>query len=167
MMLSIMLLLMMMIIFPFMKHPLSMGLILILQTLITTLISGIMYNNSFMLSYILLITMLSGALVLFIYMASVASNEKFKTSSTMLMFIIMWMLITLTLTMVNDEVLMNMVSKDNMNYYTMYDQAISMSNLFNTQSMFLTIMMVLYLLYTMISVTYIVNVFEGPMRKKS
>nr|YP_009472918.1 NADH dehydrogenase subunit 6 [Nabicula flavomarginata]AST10135.1 NADH dehydrogenase subunit 6 [Nabicula flavomarginata] len=166
-MFTIMLLLMMMVIFPFMKHPLSMGLVLMLQTLTTTLISGMMNNNSFMLSYILLITMLSGALVLFIYMASIASNEKFKTSSSMLMFIMGWLIMSIMVTLFNDEVLMNMPNKYNYLPLINYDQAMSMSNLFNSQSMMMTIMMVLYLLYTMISVTYIVNVYEGPMRKKS
>nr|YP_007025096.1 NADH dehydrogenase subunit 6 [Nabis apicalis]AEI53339.1 NADH dehydrogenase subunit 6 [Nabis apicalis] len=167
MLMIILLMMLMSVLFPFMKHPLSMGLILILQTLTITLVSGMLNDNSFMLSYMLLITMLSGALVLFIYMASVASNEKFKTSSSMLMFIMAWMLMSTVMIIYNDDVLMNMVNKNNMNYNLCYNQIMALSNMFNNQSMMLTIAMVLYLLYTMISVTYITNVFEGPVRKKS
>nr|AWN56260.1 NADH dehydrogenase subunit 6 [Euschistus heros] len=76
MMLSVMVLLSMMMMW--MNHPLSMGLILILQTIMIAMIAGFM-AKSFFFSYIITIIMLSGALVLFIYMASVASNEKFNS----------------------------------------------------------------------------------------
>lgn len=100
-------------------------------------------------------------------MARVASNEKFETSRTIIIFIIIWILATLIVTILNDEVLINIVSKDNTNWYITYDQTMSIRNLFNIQSILLTVIIVLYLLYTIISVTYIVNVFEGPIRKKS
>lgn len=100
-------------------------------------------------------------------MARVASNEKFETSRTIIIFIIIWILATLIVTILNDEVLINIVNKDNTNWYITYDQTMSIRNLFNIQSILLTVIIVLYLLYTIISVTYIVNVFEGPIRKKS
>lgn len=61
------------------NHPLSIGLILILQTLITAILIGYIIN-SFLFSYIIIIIILRGALVLFIYIARIASNEKFNLS---------------------------------------------------------------------------------------
>nr|AEH21223.1 NADH dehydrogenase subunit 6 [Himacerus apterus] len=166
----IMMMIMMMIsmLFPLMKHPLSMGFLLIIQTMMTALITGIMYNNSFFMSYILFITMMSGALVLFIYMASVASNEKFKSSMTMLIFVMMWMLLIIIIMYNNDdEIIINMNQYNTSQLFMNYNQSIIMNKMFNTQFMMITIMLVIYLLFTMISVTFMVNVFEGPMRKKS
>nr|AEH21236.1 NADH dehydrogenase subunit 6 [Himacerus nodipes] len=153
--------------FPLMKHPLSMGFLLIMQTIMTALISGIIYNNSFIFSYILFITMMSGALVLFIYMASVASNEKFKTSVMIMLLLLLWLLLTIVMVYYNDEIIMNMSQYTYKQMLTDYNQSMVMLKLFNTQSMMITMLLVLYLLFTMISVTYMVNVFEGPMRKKS
>nr|YP_010535282.1 NADH dehydrogenase subunit 6 [Megacopta distanti]UYA97756.1 NADH dehydrogenase subunit 6 [Megacopta distanti]UYA97769.1 NADH dehydrogenase subunit 6 [Megacopta distanti] len=139
----------------FMKHPLSMGFLLIMQTLIVAMITG-MIMKSFLLSYIIMIIMLSGALVLFIYMASVASNEKFQTSMKMFMMFMMTSMISYLLT--------NKVSLI-MNYNSLMEMK-SLSKLFNNLSMYMTIMMMLYLLFTMIVVSSIANTNEGPLRMK-
>nr|YP_007025109.1 NADH dehydrogenase subunit 6 [Gorpis annulatus]AEI53352.1 NADH dehydrogenase subunit 6 [Gorpis annulatus] len=152
---------------PLMKHPLSMGFLLILQTVLVAMITGLINNNMFMMSYILFIIMLSGALVLFIYMASVASNEKFKTSIKMLFMIMSVFIFMLLIYYKNDEVLMNSHSYNFYNPMIEYNQNMLLNSLYNNQAMYLTMMAVLYLLFTMISVTYIVNIFDGPMRKMS
>nr|YP_010535230.1 NADH dehydrogenase subunit 6 [Megacopta bituminata]UYA97652.1 NADH dehydrogenase subunit 6 [Megacopta bituminata] len=139
----------------FMKHPLSMGFLLIMQTLIVAMITG-MIMKSFLLSYIIMIIMLSGALVLFIYMASVASNEKFQTSMKMfMMFMLTWMI---------SYLLTNKVSLI-MNYSNLIEMK-SLSKLFNNLSMYMTIMMMLYLLFTMVTVSSIASNNEGPLRMK-
>nr|AVJ52571.1 NADH dehydrogenase subunit 6 [Diolcus irroratus] len=142
------------------KHPLSMGMILVLQTMIIAMTSGIMLNNFFF-SYIIVIIMLSGALVLFIYMASVASNEKFKTSLTMMItFMIMfttsmWLISYFT----GQE---EFPGNSNMNY-----SVITLMKLFNTLSAYLTLTMIFYLLMTMIITSYIAGNSEGPLRMKT
>nr|YP_009485731.1 NADH dehydrogenase subunit 6 [Scipinia horrida]AVZ00867.1 NADH dehydrogenase subunit 6 [Scipinia horrida] len=148
--------------FIFLKHPLSMGFALILQTITISMITGQLINN-FWFSYILLITMLSGALVLFIYMASIASNEKFHTSIKMMMLLTL-MLITMYLYMDNKLIktapMMETISLNN-------NQMISLTMLFNMNNMMITILIVSYLFLTMIAISYIVNVFEGPLRMKN
>nr|YP_010535243.1 NADH dehydrogenase subunit 6 [Megacopta caliginosa]UYA97678.1 NADH dehydrogenase subunit 6 [Megacopta caliginosa]UYA97691.1 NADH dehydrogenase subunit 6 [Megacopta caliginosa] len=139
----------------FMKHPLSMGFLLILQTLIVAMITG-MLMKSFLLSYIIMIIMLSGALVLFIYMASVASNEKFQTSMKMFMMLMLTMLISYTMT--------SQISW--MSSYSELMETKSLSKLFNNTSMYMTIMMMLYLLFTMIVASNIASIHEGPLRMK-
>nr|YP_007025083.1 NADH dehydrogenase subunit 6 [Gorpis humeralis]AEH21210.1 NADH dehydrogenase subunit 6 [Gorpis humeralis] len=167
-MLILLIMLCLMFMFPLMKHPLSMGFLLILQTIMISLITGMMYNNLFMLSYILFITMLSGALVLFIYMASVASNNKFNTSGVMLFMVLSVLsLMLMSFVLMNDEVIMNSMTLKMSQTFLKYNQTMTLIPLFNSQYMMITLLLVLYLLFTMISVTYIVNSFEGPVRKKS
>nr|QZI85974.1 NADH dehydrogenase subunit 6 [Rhynocoris fuscipes] len=161
----IMMSIMISIIFIVMKHPLSMGLMLILQTISISLITGMMINN-FWFSYILLITMLSGALVLFIYMASVASNEKFKSSIKITAFIIMSMTSFMIMSLISEESTLNkydMMKKISLEN----EQIISLIKMFNLHNMMVTIMVISYLFMTMIVISYIVDVFEGPLRTKN
>nr|YP_004734461.1 NADH dehydrogenase subunit 6 [Agriosphodrus dohrni]ADF65641.1 NADH dehydrogenase subunit 6 [Agriosphodrus dohrni] len=152
------------ILFLAMKHPLSMGFMLIIQTIMISIITGMLINN-FWFSYILLITMLSGALVLFIYMASVASNEKFFSSIKIMMFstfmILMYMITSFIMEM-NEESWMSVKNESLMN-----DQMLSLLKLFNLHNLTVTIMIISYLFITMIVISYIVNVFEGPLRAKN
>nr|AND96626.1 NADH deshydrogenase subunit 6 [Euoniticellus intermedius] len=78
-----------------MKHPLSMGLMLLIQTINLALYMGY-YNVTYWFSYILFLIMIGGMLILFIYMTSVASNEKFYPSMKLfiitLMITMVWMI---------------------------------------------------------------------------
>nr|YP_009485627.1 NADH dehydrogenase subunit 6 [Inara alboguttata]AVZ00763.1 NADH dehydrogenase subunit 6 [Inara alboguttata] len=151
--------------FPLLKHPLSMGLILIIQTLLIAMMTGLM-TNSFWLSYILLITMLSGALVLFMYMASIASNEKFESSTKLALFMLM-MFLTATMYMLVDQMDKKSIWSTNMSTMISNDQIMSLTKLFNENIMYVTLTMICYLFLTMIIVSYIVEVSEGPLRLKS
>nr|QZI85961.1 NADH dehydrogenase subunit 6 [Sycanus falleni] len=149
--------------FLFLKHPLSMGFLLIIQTIMVSLISGLLINN-FWFSYILLITMLSGALVLFIYMASVASNEKFYTSIKMISFISISMILTTIWTFLSEkELSWTLLESSSLSN----NQILSLMKLFNLHNTMITIMIISYLFITMIVISYIVNVFEGPLRTKN
>nr|UPL65724.1 NADH dehydrogenase subunit 6 [Enoplops sibiricus] len=145
--------------FMWMKHPISMGLTIILQTLMVSMMTGLMLG-SFWFSYIIMIMMLSGMLVLFIYMASVASNEKFHMSIKLIVISITMMIMSSYMQIYmdnNDDQLLNINTTLSMEY-------MSLNNLFNCKFKLLTIMLVLYLLLTMITVSQIVNISEGPLR---
>nr|AVJ52591.1 NADH dehydrogenase subunit 6 [Psacasta exanthematica] len=146
--------------FLWLGHPLSMGFILVLQTMIIAIISGMMLNNFFF-SYIIMIIMLSGALVLFIYMASVASNEKFKTPVFMMITFMFTFMTSMWITSKLTE-MQEYPSNDNMSY-----GMITLIKLFNTTSAYLTVAMILYLLLTMIIVSFIASSKEGPLRMKT
>nr|AVJ52599.1 NADH dehydrogenase subunit 6 [Tectocoris diophthalmus] len=141
-----------------MKHPLSMGSILVAQTLIIALSSGMMLNNFFF-SYIIMIIMLSGALVLFTYMASVASNEKFKTSISVMI-----------LPMITFPASMYFITftemYEYMNNCNIINSTINLIKMFNMMSAYMTIMVIIYLLITMIIVSFIASSKEGPLRMK-
>nr|AVJ52577.1 NADH dehydrogenase subunit 6 [Homaemus proteus] len=148
------------IMFLWLNHPLSMGFILILQTMMIALAAGMMLSNFFF-SYIIVIIMLSGALVLFIYMASVASNEKFKTPITMMiLFVMMFGISTLS---INKLIMVNEPPFNNNMSYSM----VTLTKLFNSMSAYLTVMMIFYLLLTMIIVSFIASSSEGPLRMKT
>nr|YP_009643373.1 NADH dehydrogenase subunit 6 [Adrisa magna]AMR75004.1 NADH dehydrogenase subunit 6 [Adrisa magna] len=145
--------------FLWLKHPLSMGLILICQTFIVAMLTGMMLS-SFLFSYIIVIIMLSGALVLFIYMASVASNEKFQTP---IKLIILYMLINTIMPFLMDK---SDHLEHKMNLVNMKPEILSLMQLFNSTSAYITMMMILYLLLTMIIVSNIASVKGGPLRMK-
>lgn len=64
------------VIFVNLRHPVGLGLTLILHTLLISCVTGLV-GGTFWFSYILFLVFLGGVLVLFIYMTSLASNEKF------------------------------------------------------------------------------------------
>nr|YP_011031452.1 NADH dehydrogenase subunit 6 [Eocanthecona concinna]WRB04602.1 NADH dehydrogenase subunit 6 [Eocanthecona concinna] len=144
-------------IFMSLNHPLSMGLTLIVQTLIIAMIIGYMMK-SFFFSYIIIIMMLSGALVLFIYMASVASNEKFNSPINTMVISISFMLI-----------MYMFMSYYNIKYFydnMIYNDALTLIKIFNMITAQLTLIMIIYLLYTMIVVSNVAKINEGPLRMK-
>nr|YP_004935642.1 NADH dehydrogenase subunit 6 [Alloeorhynchus bakeri]ADI75229.1 NADH dehydrogenase subunit 6 [Alloeorhynchus bakeri] len=151
---------------PLLKHPLSMGLIIILQTLITAMITGQMINM-FWFSYILMLTMTSGMLVLFIYMASMASNEKFKSMKMSVLSLILMLLPFMIMINYKEFFMINLFNNKYMTLYLNYEQSMIVTSLFNKQALMITIMLVMYLFYSLISVSWIVNVFEGPLRSKN
>nr|URX53951.1 NADH dehydrogenase subunit 6 [Cryptotermes sp. 5 AB-2022a] len=143
-----------------MNHPLAMGMMLLMQTMIMCLISGIMHQ-SFWFQYILFMVFIGGMLVLFIYVASLASNEMFSMSAKMVLMAV-WMM-TMS-TMINTQV--NHDSSDSTTYNTTSNETILMtSKLYNQPSGVLTILAALYLLMTLIVVVKITNVSKGPLRQ--
>nr|URX53095.1 NADH dehydrogenase subunit 6 [Cryptotermes austrinus] len=145
-----------------MNHPLAMGMMLLMQTTMMCLISGLMHQ-SFWFQYILFMVFIGGMLVLFIYVASLASNEMFSLSTKMMTAsmgaMIMSMMIKNWTT--ND-------SSDSMPHNTTSNEITLMtSKLYNQPSGILTILMALYLLMTLIVVVKITNVSSGPLRQSS
>nr|QLI42479.1 NADH dehydrogenase subunit 6 [Trogoderma granarium] len=152
--------------FMMLTHPLSMGTILLMETLIITLTSGLM-NNSFWYSYIMFLIMIGGMMVLFIYMTSVASNEKFKFS---IKISLMWLLMPLT-------TLATICLNINSSFPTWNQESLpmdfitqtnkSMSKFINYPTNMLMYMIIIYLLMTMIAVVKMTNSKYGALRQKT
>nr|YP_009350413.1 NADH dehydrogenase subunit 6 [Nasutitermes lujae]AQP26998.1 NADH dehydrogenase subunit 6 [Nasutitermes lujae] len=145
-----------------MKHPMAMGLMLLMQTIMVCLISGTMYS-SFWFSYILFMIMIGGMLVLFMYMTSLASNEMFSPSNKMLMAssIILPILMYTMPTPTNNK---------EMNVHdTMMENEITTTTtvMYNQMMGTMTTMLVIYMLLTLIVVVNIINVSKGPLRHTS
>nr|YP_009353181.1 NADH dehydrogenase subunit 6 [Rhombodera brachynota]AOY36161.1 NADH dehydrogenase subunit 6 [Rhombodera brachynota]AVE15593.1 NADH dehydrogenase subunit 6 [Rhombodera brachynota] len=152
------------IIFLFLNHPLSMGLILFLQTISMCLISGFM-SLSFWFSYVLLLIYLGGMLVLFMYVTSLASNEMFFYSNKILFTIAFLPLFFLYIYYIHPSYPSNMYENmensltlsliPNNFLLKMYNQPINM----------MTILIASYLFLTLIAVVKIINIYKGPLRQ--
>nr|YP_009446049.1 NADH dehydrogenase subunit 6 [Triuncina daii]ARA91020.1 NADH dehydrogenase subunit 6 [Triuncina daii] len=164
------LLIMMTSIMYFMNHPLSMGMMILIQTLITCLITGMMIKT-YWFSYILFLVFLGGLLVLFIYVSSVASNELFYFNifSKLMNFILFFLLIILMMFMMkfkwNNLIEYNLEMN---NFFNMLffnnENKINMNKLYNNQTSLLTIMLIIYLFINLVAVVKITNIFYGPLR---
>nr|WEP24859.1 NADH dehydrogenase subunit 6 [Idiocerus sp.] len=154
------LMIMMISMLPIMKTPMSMGMILMFQTIMMTLLMNKMMVTSW-LTMITFLMMIGGLLILFIYMSSLASNEKFKINMKVLIIMMLMMIISEELT---QDMQINEV-QDIMN--TMSVEQLSLNKLYNKKSLMITLIMVLYLLLTMIAVTKLVKHYEGPLRSKN
>nr|YP_009947917.1 NADH dehydrogenase subunit 6 [Coenomyia ferruginea]QOI08133.1 NADH dehydrogenase subunit 6 [Coenomyia ferruginea]UDF83766.1 NADH dehydrogenase subunit 6 [Coenomyia ferruginea] len=156
-------------IFMQMNHPLAMGLMLLIQTLLICMITGMM-TKTFWFSYILFLIFLGGMLVLFIYVTSLASNEMFSISMklTFICLIIFSLLMMINLIM-DKSILMNymnnyeMMSVSYMESY-MNENTTSLNKLYNYPTNMITILLVNYLLLTLIIIVKITNIFFGPLR---
>nr|QKY63855.1 NADH dehydrogenase subunit 6 [Triatoma phyllosoma] len=148
------------------KHPLSMGLTLIIQTMTVAMMTGLMINM-FWFSYILVISMLSGMLVLFIYMASVASNEKFHTTWSMTLYILPLTISSVIFFFLVEQLETKSMCSTMKKHTLGAEQLISLNKLFNLNNMSITMLLVSYLFLTMIAVSYVANTYEGPLRTKN
>nr|YP_010022664.1 NADH dehydrogenase subunit 6 [Sarcophaga anchoriformis]QOP39512.1 NADH dehydrogenase subunit 6 [Sarcophaga anchoriformis] len=151
-----------------MKHPLAMGLTLLIQTTLICLTSGLM-TKTFWFSYILFLVFLGGMLVLFIYVTSLASNEMFTFSIKLMMTTIIMFLLSISILIFMDKNILtqysNMEIKSifDMNSYIM-ENSMSLMKLYNYPTNLLTIMLMNYLLITLIAVVKITKLFKGPLR---
>nr|WKU84219.1 NADH dehydrogenase subunit 6 [Senaspis dibapha] len=152
-----------------MNHPLTMGLMLLTQTILVCCITGLM-AKSFWFSYILFLIFIGGMLVLFIYMTSLASNEMFSLSMKMLSISIITLMILMITMFFMDKMLLTynlmnneMNSISNLNSY-ISENSINLIKLYNYPSNLITILLVNYLLITMIASIKITKLFYGPIR---
>nr|AXS65558.1 NADH dehydrogenase subunit 6 [Curculionoidea sp. 23 KM-2017] len=142
-------------IFIFLSHPLSISIILFLQTILISLITGKL-NNNFWFSYILFLILIGGLMILFIYMTSIASNEKFQFSLNSLflpsaIFIIMIMMSNLNFhNILNFESLMSITS---------------INKSMNSNMMISFNLIIIYLLISLIAVTNLTKTHSGPLRQ--
>nr|YP_010852987.1 NADH dehydrogenase subunit 6 [Tagiades japetus]WGM81166.1 NADH dehydrogenase subunit 6 [Tagiades japetus] len=154
----------------FLKHPLSMGLMILTQTLMICLISGL-YIYTYWFSYILFLTFSGGLLVLFIYVSSIASNEMFNFKLSNLLYILfIFLLLIINLFLLNMNwinVVFDSFELNNLSNYLIFinnNSNINLTKLYNEQTYFLMILMIIYLFITLVAVVSITNIFFGPLR---
>nr|YP_010725889.1 NADH dehydrogenase subunit 6 [Nihonogomphus lieftincki]WDY83491.1 NADH dehydrogenase subunit 6 [Nihonogomphus lieftincki] len=155
------------ILFTKMNHPMNMGILLLIQTLMTCMLTGLMSQTPWF-SYILFLVFLGGMLVLFIYMTSIASNEIFQKSnylliiigSTVIMFI-MFILMLIDPMMISIN---NTAEAMNMTFMFKNNESMMLSNLYNMPNAMITLFMVMYLFLTLIVIVFITKSHQGPLR---
>nr|APX39658.1 NADH dehydrogenase subunit 6 [Longitarsus parvulus] len=147
------------------KHPLTCGLILLIQTILTALMTGMMSLN-FWYSYILFLIMIGGMLILFIYMTSIASNEKFKFNKKFLYIYFLFLMI-MTLLFLMDPFYTNFLNMIDLNYFPMnLKNQFSMMKYLNYPNYFIMMMMMIYLFITLIAIVKITKFNYGALRQK-
>nr|WJW73564.1 NADH dehydrogenase subunit 6 [Chamaesphegina sp.] len=152
-----------------MNHPLSMGMILLIQTVLICCISGLM-TKSFWFSYILFLIFIGGMLVLFIYVTSLASNEMFSLSMKMILTMIIYLFLSMIIIFFMDKMIfmfnsMNneMISINNLNSY-ISENSLNLNKLYNYPNNMINILLINYLLLTLIATVKITKLFYGPLR---
>nr|AXS65868.1 NADH dehydrogenase subunit 6 [Tenebrionoidea sp. 10 KM-2017] len=149
------------IIFLFLKHPMSMGSVLLMQTILVSLIMGNLSFNYYY-SYILFIIMVGGLMILFLYMTSIASNEPF--SKNFLLLIPFSLLLFQFMTnknlfnfFINNEEMLKMENFKEFNYI--------LSKFINLPSSLIMLFLFIYLFLTLIAIVKITSLKNGPLRQ--
>nr|AMP43817.1 NADH dehydrogenase subunit 6 [Suragina sp. KW-2016] len=149
-----------------MNHPLAMGLMLLIQTILICLISGL-FSKTFWFSYILFLVFLGGMLVLFIYVTSLASNEMFSLSMKMTSInMILMITIIISAIFIDKTYLMSMMNNEMFNFSLTLnpENTLNLNKLYNYPTNIITLILINYLLLTLIAVVKITNIFYGPLR---
>nr|ALO77421.1 NADH deshydrogenase subunit 6 [Passalidae sp. GENSP01] len=150
-----------MMIAPLMTHPLSLSMNLFMLMMNTSIILLLFLMNSWF-SYIMCLIMISGLMVLIIYMTSMASNEKFNFN---MKFSLLMLIITILI--LNNNNYFNMT-----NILSLCQESLSetlnfnliISKYLNYPSNLLMFMTMIYLFVTMISSVKITEFKKGPLR---
>nr|YP_010227797.1 NADH dehydrogenase subunit 6 [Cryptocercus sanchaensis]UDD86557.1 NADH dehydrogenase subunit 6 [Cryptocercus sanchaensis] len=146
-----------------MNHPLAMGLMLLMQTILVCLMSGLL-SQSFWFAYIMFLIFIGGMLVLFIYVTSLASNEML-TLSTKMMIMSMMSMMLIMLMMKNWMKIYNSETMTNEKLNLNNENQTQLNKLYNKPNGKMTIMLASYLFLALITVVKITNITKGPLRQ--
>lgn len=153
----------------FLIHPLSIGMLILTQTLLICLLSGIIIKT-YWFSYILFLTFLGGLLVLFIYVSSIASNEIFSiTNNIKIIIFTIFFLLRIQFILFKNLNWINLINNSEINNFLNFifinnENKINLNKLYNNNSSILIILLIIYLFITLIAVVKITNIFYGPLR---
>nr|YP_010987582.1 NADH dehydrogenase subunit 6 [Bledius obscurus]WON65988.1 NADH dehydrogenase subunit 6 [Bledius obscurus] len=148
------------ILFLFMNHPITMGFTLLIQVLLIALLTNFMILNSWF-SYILFLIMIGGMLILFIYMTSLASNEKFKFSSKIFFMIFFFLILEIFMYFINFLYSMKLN-----NFLTFSFFNFNFNKFFMFPSFLILLIIIIYLFIALIATVKITNFKHGPLRQK-
>lgn len=151
-------------------HPLSTGIILLVQT-ITISVSARLFKTTYWFSYILFLIFLGGILILFIYVTSLASNEKFKIKIEFLFVSFFAFLSSLILTIFDPLFMANkfetaISSIININI-EISEASLRVRIIYNKPSAFFTLFIIRYLLLTLFVIVKIIRSSSRPLRTSS
>nr|YP_010564474.1 NADH dehydrogenase subunit 6 [Pisidia serratifrons]UZA47090.1 NADH dehydrogenase subunit 6 [Pisidia serratifrons] len=149
------------------KHPLSTGMTLLVQTTLMALYSGSM-NHTFWNSYIMFLIFLGAMLILFIYVASLASNEKFSFNMKMLLlFFLTWASTSIFSYFVLWTTMLQSVKIEPSYISNLNLESINQmmtSSLYEIPNFQFTIFIISYLLLTLLIIVKIMNMKKLPLR---
>nr|QHD20130.1 NADH dehydrogenase subunit 6 [Aedes busckii] len=156
------------IIFMQMKHPLAMGLMLLIQTFLTSMLTG-MFVKTFWFSYMLFLIFMGGMLVLFIYVTSLSSNEMFSMSLKLMFFMMMMMMTFYIMYMYIDlSIIEIFINNNEMNSFTLNnmnsENSLELNKMYNFPTNLITLLLINYLFLTLLMTVKITKKNHGPLR---
>nr|YP_003331377.1 NADH dehydrogenase subunit 6 [Apatides fortis]ACM45060.1 NADH dehydrogenase subunit 6 [Apatides fortis] len=144
------------------SHPLTLALIMIINTVAMAIYTGWL-NMSYWYSFMLFMIMIGGMLVLIMYMTSIAANEPFDRPWKFLMIMTMFM----TLMIITDSLNLNLNinTQDSFHSYSSILN-LSLNKYINPNHISIIILMINYLFVTLIAIVKITNIKYGSLRQK-
>lgn len=149
------------------NHPLSLGFILIVQTILVSILLGL-FSQTFWFTYILFLVIIGGILILFIYVISLISNKIIKKNFNFQIFGLLIFVSSLIIIFKNSFLTFN-------NYEILptwdinilfSESSINLLKLYNFPINLINILIIIYLFFLLIVVVKITNFFYGPLRIK-
>lgn len=149
------------------KHPLSIGLMLIIQSLNISIIINLISERAWF-SYILFLIFIGAMIVIFIYVIVMASNDIFNFSIKIFITFISLLIICYIINFIFDYLnflSVNNIEIININWNNIYKENLtSINKLYNFPTNIITLMLINYLFFTLIIVVKITNLHNGPIR---
>nr|YP_009171536.1 NADH dehydrogenase subunit 6 [Comicus campestris]AJW76391.1 NADH dehydrogenase subunit 6 [Comicus campestris] len=160
--------------FTMMPHPLTLALIIMTQTLLVCIILSALIKSSWF-SYMFFI-FLGGMLILLMYVASLSANELMKLPVSFLATcIVLSIMMTISFYCVDfDKFFSNInnisFNQDMLSFFWIWtdtpDQTLSNAPLYNKPTKWVTLLLIIYLLISLLVVSDIIDIDEGPLRQK-
>jgi len=144
------------------KNPLTLGSIVIVQSILISLIIYLISSISWY-SFLILIVFVSAIIVIFAYVASLANNKYYLNKIKIIpIFSTLMLIIVLTPNLINYIYIIPV--NTNINYDKLFFvKTIHKIYLTNIN---LTVILVSYLLLALIVVVYVINLTEGSLKQK-
>nr|YP_009468950.1 NADH dehydrogenase subunit 6 [Changeondelphax velitchkovskyi]AVC55491.1 NADH dehydrogenase subunit 6 [Changeondelphax velitchkovskyi] len=145
------------------NHPISLGTMLMIQSMTTGLFTILLTKNSWY-SMILFITFSSGLMIMFMYMSSISSNEKFKWSMKIFIMLLILMII-LFVTKMDTIFLFKNKWMEKKIFFQENEEKKTILKILTTKKVYLLISVTTLILLVLMSISNLINSFEGPLKK--
>nr|AML26130.1 NADH dehydrogenase subunit 6 [Scolytinae sp. BMNH 1274277] len=153
----------------FFKTPLSKGFMLLMLTISTSMLASTLHLNSWF-GYILFLIMVGGILVAFIYMTSIASNEKLNFPKMILSMLFLMIMLVIIVIMLFSFLSMNHFSYAMLNSYDSvtisFNSKMFLTKIFSWPMIQIPMALMSYLFLTLIMVVKMTDFIKGPIRQK-
>lgn len=139
-----------------------------IQTFLLSISIGLI-NKTFWFSYVLFIIFIGGILIIFIYITTLSSNEKFLISIKFINLFILIIIIIIIYFLIFDLNYINFILNyeinlfENLNIF-LNEDSLNLNKLYSYPTNFSTIFIIIYLFLTLIVIVKITNLFYGPLR---
>nr|DBA44247.1 TPA_asm: NADH dehydrogenase subunit 6 [Symmetromphalus regularis] len=148
-------------ILPIMMHPLSVGLCIMLCSLISCLLVGLLSHSWF--GFILFLIFVGGLLVMFAYVAALSPNVYFSGSNLILGFSMLWMVVTLSFSKL--FFIDSILSSDVFSLSFSFDKSSSGEKLISHSCISIMVGLGIILLLNLLAVVKICYYQQGPLRE--